>query len=87
MVAYKNISPRRTDADFSKLESRDLSKSKNQKLASTYFFTDHTLFTFLVAGLFYSPLCDLQDVDASSDASDTDCNIHNACKCKTKLNG
>ena len=53
MVAYKNISPRGTDVDFSKLERRDLFLSNIQKLASTYFFTDHTFFTNLLNGLIY----------------------------------
>ena len=37
MVAYKEISPRGTDLDVSKLESKDLLESTNQKLASSYF--------------------------------------------------
>ena len=84
MVAYKKIDPRRTDADFSKLESKDLPQSKNKKLAITYFFTGHTLFTTLLTGLFHSPI---SDADAVSDASDTDCDIDNASERKTKLNG
>ena len=66
MVIYKNIYPRRTDGDFSNLESRDLPKSKNTKLASTCFFTGDTW--------------DPQDVDADSNASDNDCDIDNASK-------
>ena len=80
MVIYKNIYPRLTDGDFSNLESRDLPKFKNQKLASTCFFTGHTFFAILVAGVFCSKLWDPQDVDADSDASDTDCDIDNASK-------
>ena len=38
MVAYKKISPRENEADFLKIERRDLPQSKNQKMASTYFF-------------------------------------------------
>ena len=38
MVAYKNISQRGTEADFFKIQSRDLPQCKNQKLGSTYFF-------------------------------------------------
>ena len=80
MVIYKNIYPRRTDGDFSNLESRDLPKSKNTKLASTCFFTGDTFFAILVAGVFYSHLWDPQDVDADSNASDNDCDIDNASK-------
>ena len=45
MAAYKNIPPRGTDADFSKIESRDISQSRNQNLASTYFFLGDIHFT------------------------------------------
>ena len=40
MVAYNKISPRWTDADFSKIESTGIAQSKKQKLATTYFFLD-----------------------------------------------
>ena len=58
MVAYKNISPRGTDADFSKLERTDFFQSNNQKLAITYFFTGQTFFTNLLNGLIYLSLSD-----------------------------
>lgn len=35
----------------------------------------------------YSPLSDLQDADADSDVSNTDCDINNASKRKVKLHG
>ena len=36
MPAYKKTSLRGTDANFPKLERRDLSQSKNQRLSGTY---------------------------------------------------
>ena len=87
MVAYKNISPRGTDMDFSKLERRDFLQSNNQKLTSTYFFTCHTFFTAVLTGLFYLSLSDPQDAESDSDASNTDCDIDNVSELKTKLNG
>ena len=39
MAAYKKTSPRGADANFPKLEKRDLFQSKNQKLSGTYVFT------------------------------------------------
>ena len=39
MVAYKKNSLRWTDADFSKIECRDLLQTKNQNMVSTYFFS------------------------------------------------
>ena len=36
MVAYKKISPRENEADFLKIERRDLFQSKTQKMASTF---------------------------------------------------
>ena len=86
MVAYKNISPRGTDADFSKREGRDLLQSNNQKLASTQSFTGHTFFTTLLTGLFYLSLSDPQDAESDPHASNTDCAIDNASELKTKLN-
>ena len=86
MVAYKNISPRGTDADFSKLERGDLFQSNNQKFASTYFCTSRTFFTTLLTGLFYLSLSD-QDDESDSSASNTNCDIDNASELKTKLNG
>ena len=86
MAAYKKLSPRGNDVNFSKFERRDLLQSRNQKLAGTYFFTGHTLLTTLLTGLFYSPLSDSQDADADSDPSDTDCDIDNASERQTKLN-
>ena len=77
MVAYKKISPSRTDADFSKLERRDLLQSKNQTLTSTYFFMDHILFTIIFTGLFCSLLSDNQGAAADFDISITDCDIDN----------
>ena len=38
MVAYKKISLRDTEADFLQIKSRELVRSKNQKLVSAYFF-------------------------------------------------
>ena len=54
MDAYNKIFPRRThaglfNADFSKIDSRDLPQSKNQKLATAYFFfLDHVFCATLI---------------------------------------
>ena len=42
MIAYKKNSPRENEAGFIKIERRDLLQSKNQKMASTYFFPGRT---------------------------------------------
>ena len=71
MVAYKKISPKGVVVDFSKLERRDPFQLNNQKLASTYFLTCHTLFTTLLTRLFYLSLSDPKDAESHSDTCNT----------------
>ena len=86
MVAYKKSSPRRTNVDYSELEIREILQSKTKNWP-VLIFLQVTPFLQQLTGLFYTTLSDPQDDDADCDASDTDCDIDNASKRRTKLNG